>query len=57
MFGWGCLRVRKSRAKAEDEGLRVVTPPRQRAEADVIMILAPDHGTAHSSTPSRSSRT
>jgi len=33
----------KSRAKAEDEGLRVVTPAEAAAEADVIMILAPDH--------------
>ncbi len=33
----------KSRAKAEAEGLRVVTPAEASAEADVIMILAPDH--------------
>ncbi|MGI8721407.1 MAG: ketol-acid reductoisomerase [Geodermatophilaceae bacterium] len=33
----------KSRAKAEAEGLRVVTPCEASAEADVIMILAPDH--------------
>ena len=32
----------KSRAKAEQEGLRVVTPAQAAAEADVIMILAPD---------------
>jgi ketol-acid reductoisomerase len=32
----------KSRAKAEEEGLRVVTPDVAAAEADVIMILAPD---------------
>jgi ketol-acid reductoisomerase len=32
----------KSRAKAEAEGLRVVTPAEATAEADVIMILAPD---------------
>jgi ketol-acid reductoisomerase len=32
----------KSRAKAESEGLRVVTPAEASAEADVIMILAPD---------------
>ncbi len=32
----------KSRAKAEQEGLRVVTPSEAAAEADVIMILAPD---------------
>jgi ketol-acid reductoisomerase len=32
----------KSRPKAADEGLRVVTPAEAAAEADVIMILAPD---------------
>ncbi len=32
----------KSRARAESEGLRVVTPAEAAAEADVIMILAPD---------------
>ena len=32
----------KSRAKAESDGLRVVTPAEASAEADVIMILAPD---------------
>src|SRR5471032_1253632 len=32
----------KSRAKAEEEGLRVVTPNVASAEADLIMILAPD---------------
>src|ERR1051325_6683665 len=32
----------KSRAKAEEEGLRVVTPAEAAAEADVIMVLAPD---------------
>jgi ketol-acid reductoisomerase len=32
----------KSRAKAADEGLRVLTPAAAAAEADVIMILAPD---------------
>ena len=32
----------KSRAKAEAEGLRVLTPAEAAAEADVIMILAPD---------------
>jgi ketol-acid reductoisomerase len=32
----------KSRAKAEDQGLRVVTPDVAAAEADVIMVLAPD---------------
>ena len=33
----------KSRAKAEEQGLRVVTPDVAAAEADVIMVLAPDH--------------
>jgi ketol-acid reductoisomerase len=32
----------KSRAKAEEQGLRVVTPSEACAEADVIMILVPD---------------
>jgi ketol-acid reductoisomerase len=32
----------KSRPKAEDEGLRVVTPAEACAEADLIMVLAPD---------------
>jgi ketol-acid reductoisomerase len=32
----------RSRAKAEQEGLRVVTPAEAAAEADVVMILAPD---------------
>jgi ketol-acid reductoisomerase len=32
----------KSRAAAEEAGLRVVTPSQAAAEADVIMILAPD---------------
>ena len=32
----------KSRAKAEAEGLRVVTPAEACEEADVIVILAPD---------------
>ncbi|HJT04647.1 MAG TPA: ketol-acid reductoisomerase [Pseudonocardiaceae bacterium] len=32
----------KSRPKAADEGLPVVTPAQAAAEADVIMILAPD---------------
>ncbi|MGN6332376.1 MAG: ketol-acid reductoisomerase [Motilibacteraceae bacterium] len=32
----------RSRAKAEAEGLRVVTPAEAAAEADLIMILAPD---------------
>src|ERR1051326_9019845 len=32
----------KSRPRAEAEGLRVVTPSEAAAEADLIMILAPD---------------
>jgi ketol-acid reductoisomerase len=37
----------KSRAKAADEGLRVVTPAEASAEADLIMILAPDTAQRH----------
>ncbi|MFL6134844.1 MAG: ketol-acid reductoisomerase, partial [Nocardioidaceae bacterium] len=33
----------RSRAKAEAEGLRVLTPAEACEEADLIMILAPDH--------------
>src|SRR4051794_41059206 len=33
----------KSREKAENDGLRVVTPADAAEEADLIMILAPDH--------------
>jgi ketol-acid reductoisomerase len=32
----------RSRPKAEEEGLRVLTPAQAAAEADLIMILAPD---------------
>ncbi|GAA3295818.1 hypothetical protein GCM10020295_23880 [Streptomyces cinereospinus] len=32
----------KSKAKAEEQGLRVVTPSEAAAEADVVMILVPD---------------
>ncbi|KOX14275.1 MULTISPECIES: ketol-acid reductoisomerase [Micromonospora] len=32
----------KSRPKAEEQGLRVLTPAQAAAEADVIMVLAPD---------------
>ncbi|MEK9955214.1 MAG: putative manganese transporter [Actinomycetota bacterium] len=32
----------KSRAKAEEDGLRVVDPATAAAEADVIMVLVPD---------------
>jgi ketol-acid reductoisomerase len=39
----GLLEGSKSRAKAEEEGLRVVTPDVAAQEADLIMILAPDH--------------
>ncbi|MCF2528616.1 ketol-acid reductoisomerase [Yinghuangia soli] len=38
----GLLEGSKSRAKAEEAGLRVVTPEVAAAEADVIMILTPD---------------
>ena len=38
----GLLEGSKSRPKAEAEGLRVVTPAQASAEADVIMVLAPD---------------
>ncbi|HUW78099.1 MAG TPA: ketol-acid reductoisomerase [Candidatus Nanopelagicaceae bacterium] len=37
----------KSRAKAEAEGLRVLTPYEACEEADLIMILAPDHVQRH----------
>ena len=37
----------KSRVKATDQGLRVVTPFEAAAEADLIMILAPDHVQRH----------
>src|SRR5882672_8801566 len=37
----------KSRQKAADEGLRVVTPAEASAEADLIMILAPDTAQRH----------
>ncbi|WP_213455197.1 ketol-acid reductoisomerase [Rhizomonospora bruguierae] len=32
----------KSRPKAEEQGLRVLTPAEASAEADIIMVLAPD---------------
>lgn len=38
----GLPETSKSRAKAEAEGLRVLTPAEAAAEADLIMILAPD---------------
>ena len=37
----------KSRAKAEAEGLRVVSVADAVKEADVIMLLAPDHVQRH----------
>ena len=37
----------KSRAKAQEEGLRVLTPAEASAEADLIMILAPDTAQRH----------
>jgi ketol-acid reductoisomerase len=37
----------KSRPKAAEQGLRVVTPAQAAAEADVIMILAPDTKQRH----------
>jgi len=38
----GLPETSKSRASAQEEGLRVVTPAEASAEADLIMILAPD---------------
>ena len=44
----------KSKAKAEEQGLRVVTPSEAAAEADVIMILVPDRSRPRSTrSPSR----
>jgi ketol-acid reductoisomerase len=37
----------KSRPKAEEQGLRVLTPAEAAAEADVVMILTPDHVQRH----------
>ncbi len=39
----GLLEGSASRAKAEAEGLRVLTPDEAVAEADLIVVLAPDH--------------
>src|SRR5690606_21435386 len=39
----GLLEGSSSRAKAEAEGLRVLTPAEAVAEADLIVVLAPDH--------------
>jgi ketol-acid reductoisomerase len=38
----GLPEASRSRAKAQDEGLRVLTPAEASAEADLIMVLAPD---------------
>ena len=37
----------RSRAKAEAQGLRVVTPAEACEEADVVMVLVPDHVQRH----------
>ena len=39
----GLPKASKSREKAENEGVRVVTPEEACEEADVIMVLIPDH--------------
>ncbi|NNG36595.1 ketol-acid reductoisomerase [Nakamurella aerolata] len=43
----GLPETSSSRQKATDEGLRVVTPAQAAEEADVIMILTPDHVQRH----------
>jgi ketol-acid reductoisomerase len=43
----GLTETSPSRSKAADEGLRVVTPAQASAEADVIMVLTPDHVQRH----------
>jgi ketol-acid reductoisomerase len=43
----GLLAGSKSRAKAQSEGLRVIEPAAAAAEADVIMVLAPDPAQRH----------
>jgi ketol-acid reductoisomerase len=43
----GLPETSKSRAKAEAEGLRVVTPAQAVEESDVIMLLTPDHTQRH----------
>ena len=48
----GLPETSSSRGKAADEGLRVVTPAEAAAEADVIMILTPDHVQRHLYTES-----
>ncbi|WP_194288554.1 ketol-acid reductoisomerase [Ornithinicoccus halotolerans] len=39
----GLPETSRSRGKAEAEGLRVVTPAEAAQEADVVMVLTPDH--------------
>ncbi|HET8615045.1 MAG TPA: ketol-acid reductoisomerase [Actinomycetales bacterium] len=43
----GLPETSRSRAKAAAEGLRVVTPAQAAQEADLIMILTPDHVQRH----------
>jgi ketol-acid reductoisomerase len=43
----GLPEASKSRAKASEEGLRVVTAAEASAEADLIMVLAPDTAQRH----------
>jgi ketol-acid reductoisomerase len=43
----GLPETSRSRPKAEAEGLRVVTPAQAAAEADLIMVLTPDHVQRH----------
>jgi ketol-acid reductoisomerase len=43
----GLPETSRSRAKAEAEGLRVVTPAQAAAEGDLIMVLTPDHVQLH----------
>ena len=43
----GLLEGSKSRAKAEEEGLRVLTPAEAVEEADVVVVLAPDQVQRH----------
>ena len=43
----GLPEASKSREKAQAQGLRVVTPAEACEEADVVMILVPDHVQRH----------
>src|SRR3954466_15599695 len=43
----GLPETSKSRAKASEEGLRVVTSAEAAAEADLVMVLAPDTAQRH----------